>query len=113
MIPRRFSSKRVIEIPDQHLNDVAELIRAEKLSALDYEAFLKRLDGNDDIDILAAPRLTTANERQAQISSMRVTTENGKEIQQGPVLDFIPVIAADGSSISLTIQAVIEKSPKE
>ncbi len=91
-----------------------------------YRVTLRALEQRAGVDVLAAPRVTTVSGRQAQIQVVDImTVVNGvnpaalvqpgmppatnnipfltSSIPVGPILDVIPVVAADGYTISLTV----------
>jgi RNA polymerase sigma factor (sigma-70 family) len=62
---------------------------------------------NGGTDVLAAPGMTTANGRQAQIAIHDRIQVGGETFQTGPSLEFVPTISADGKSIDLRVMTVI------
>ena len=57
------------------------------------------------MNVLSAPRVSTGDGRQAQVSSTTMRTIQGKTYEFGPTLDVLLRISADGSSVSLEITA--------
>lgn len=91
-----------------------------------YRVVLRALEQRSGVDILAAPKVTTLSGRQAQIQVVELksvlTGLNPEALQQpapgstthaapfttvqlplGPTLDLLPVVAADGLTIELTV----------
>jgi RNA polymerase sigma factor (sigma-70 family) len=74
------------------------LVSAEKTKEL--EEFLK---GQEGIDLLSAPRVTTLDARQARISVEENIEIQGKQFPVGQVLDVLPEVSADRRSIGLKL----------
>ncbi len=73
------------------------------------ELLLKNLTNGAGIDTLSAPRITTANGRQAQVSVTDERTIDNQKYQFGPKVEVVPQISPDGSSIKLTVDASITR----
>jgi type II secretory pathway component GspD/PulD (secretin) len=69
------------------------------------DLLLKTLKDTTGVDLLSAPRVLTADGRQAIVSVTENKTVAGQEHVLGPSLDVEPRIAADGSSVNLTVAA--------
>jgi hypothetical protein len=69
------------------------------------DLLLKTLKDTTGVDLLSAPRVLTADGRQAIVSVTENKTVAGQEHVLGPSLDVEPRIAADGSSVNLTVVA--------
>ncbi|MCP5517560.1 MAG: M48 family metalloprotease [Verrucomicrobiales bacterium] len=97
-----------------------------------YRVVLRALEQRDNVDIMAAPRVTTVSGRQAQIQIVDLrTVVNGLnpevlaplpadaeaatnavpfrtvQVPVGPVLDVIPFVEADGLTLNLTLIATV------
>lgn len=95
-----------------------------------YRSVLRTLESRAGADVMAAPRVTTVDGRQAQIQVVELQTvvnglkpaafkdsENGgppvledepfrtTQVPMGPVLDVVPKVEADGRTIHLTLVA--------
>ncbi|HYV27233.1 MAG TPA: sigma-70 family RNA polymerase sigma factor [Candidatus Eisenbacteria bacterium] len=57
------------------------------------------------VDILAAPRVVTQDGRQTQINVTEARTIGGEQYWLGPMLDVIPAVSADHSTVDLTVVA--------
>ncbi|MDB6026903.1 MAG: hypothetical protein JWM68_3126 [Verrucomicrobiales bacterium] len=87
--------------------DLNKYLRSGRISVEDTRGIVKRLENEEGVDFLSAPRVSTVNGRQAQVSVLQQVEIDGEKVLLGPALDFIPTIAADGASVSLGIQAAI------
>lgn len=76
------------------------------------EAILEKLKQWGGVNLLSAPRITSANGRQARISMENTRTVDGVTFKAGPSVDVVPTIAADGSSIDLTVVAQLRQPLK-
>jgi len=76
------------------------------------EAILEKLKQWQGVNLLSAPRITSANGRQARISMENTRTVDGVTFKAGPSVDVVPTIAADGSSIDLTVVAQLRQPLK-
>jgi type II secretory pathway pseudopilin PulG len=85
------------------------------LTAAEARALLKHLEGTPGVDILSAPRLSTADGRQAQIQMVELKTVPGSDEQVpfGPMLDVVPRLAPDGASVDVTLQAQLNLPVQE
>ena len=79
------------------------------LTAQQFAGMLKTLQKSEGAEILSAPRVTTGNGMQAQISVRSPRIVDGKEFQIGPQFDFTPILSADGSSLSLKVHAELNQ----
>jgi hypothetical protein len=57
-------------------------------------------------------RISTANGRQAQIKASNNRTIGGVTFEIGPSVDVVPTVAADGSSLDMTVIAQIRHPRK-
>jgi len=65
--------------------------------------------------VLAAPRVSTADGRQAKISVTERRTIDGVEYDVGPSIDLIPRISPDGTTLDLSVitQLRVETNPQK
>jgi len=115
-----------IEIPDETLAKLGsdlnlaglEQLKADSnassshslLTSEEAALLLKTLKDTAGVNLLSSPRVTTGDGRQAVISITEQKTIGGQEHALGPSLDVEPRIAADGSSVKLTVSARLKKA---
>jgi hypothetical protein len=80
------------------------------LTADEMKSILETLQRNSNVTILSAPRIQTGDGVQAVMSITENKTIAGQQHNLGPSLDVDPRIAADGSSVILTLSAKLKKS---
>lgn len=73
------------------------------------ELLFRSLTNGTGVDILSAPRVTTLNGRQTQVSVFEEKTINNKPYTLGQAVDVIPQISADGRSIRLFVHGSISR----
>ena len=67
---------------------------------------MKALEQMPGVDVLSAPRVITADGRQAQVKVADVkTAPSGEQYELGPTLDLVPKISDDRSSVLLHVNA--------
>ncbi len=74
------------------------------------DLLLKTLKDTAGVELLSAPRVTTLDGRQAVISVTENKMVEGREHALGPSLDVEPRIAADRSSLNLTVVARLRRA---
>jgi len=77
------------------------------LTSEQTELLVNTLQQTAGVDLLAAPKITTLDGRQAQVkvSNEIKTAASGESYEIGPSIDIVPRISADGASIDLTVNA--------
>ena len=116
---------RFIEAPDEVLARVASELKLDVLEKLKVtgksasaqslltaeqaDRVLKFLEQSAGVSVLSAPRIQTGDGVQATLSHTEQKTVAGQEHALGPMLDVEPRIAADGSSVNLTVSARFKK----
>ena len=121
-----FLQGNFIEVPEEVLAKVAadlDLSFLEKLKATGKASstqkvltseqaglVLEALKRSPGVDVLSAPRITTGDGGQATVMVADKTVVAGREYMLGPSLDVEPRIAADGSSVNLTVSARLRKA---
>ena len=117
---------RYFEVPDEVLDKAISDLNLPGLSRLkvngrassvhslftETEAaqLLEALTGAEGVEMLSAPRVQTTEGTQAVVSVTENKTIAGHEHALGPSLDVEPWIAADGSSVRVTVVARLRKS---
>ena len=109
---------RFAEVPEDSLqilglNDVksadnessSQLILTKEQS----ELLFKTLETLPGVEILSAPRITTLNGRQAQVSVMDEKTIDAQVYRLGPTVDLLPQVSPDGRSMKLSVGASITR----
>ena len=105
-------SARIAEVAtDKVTENLKQYLESGRLSDPDARGLFRTLEQEEGVDFLTTPKVTTLSGRQAQIPAFDSVEIDGQTIQLGPVLDFVPTIADDGSSVSLNVQAVITTTP--
>ena len=110
---------KFVEVPDDLVTDLGmEKLkaggRATSVQSLigpeEMKTLLKILEETPGVDLLSAPRIQTGDGIQAKLSVTEQKTIAGQEHVLGPSLDVEPRIAADGSSVILTVSARLKKA---
>lgn len=78
---------------------------AEILSPADMSSLMDEATHSTGVDLLTAPKVTTLDGREAQISITETHTVNGEQVEVGPSLGVFPVLSKDASSVTLTTHA--------
>lgn len=109
---------RLIEVPDATLTQLGmDGMRANSrqssvqglLTVEETESVLKVLQSVEGVNVLAAPRVSTANGQQARVNVAETKkTPSGESYEVGPAIDVTPRIAADRGSVDLTISAQLK-----
>ena len=74
------------------------------------DLLLKTLKDTTGVDLLSAPKVLTLDGKQAVLSVTENKMVAGREHALGPSLDVEPRIAADGSSLNLTVVARLRRA---
>jgi hypothetical protein len=74
-----------------------QIFSSEKTATL-----LKALKESDGVDFITTPKVITANGRQAQVQVTDAGNIGGETYHFGPIVNIVPSINQDGSSIDLT-----------
>ena len=114
-------SSQFIEVPDEVLDQAISDLNlpgmdrlktienatssSSMLTAGEAELVLKTLRDAAGVDILSAPTVQTADGRQAVVSATENRAVAGQVHEFGPSLEVEPRIAADGSSVDMTVTA--------
>ena len=82
------------------------------LSREQTEALWKTLPQTPGVEILAAPRVTTVNGHQAQVSvqsQMPFVNSSGESatVAVGPSVDIVPHLSADRTTVDMTVYATL------
>lgn len=80
---------------------------AAELSPEQMETALKYFSETAGATLLAAPKVTTLEGRQAQISVTKSHQVNGQEFMTGPIISALPKVSPDRSGITLEVQATV------
>ncbi len=106
---------RIIEMPDSgfaqfgldgmktdnKLSSYSGLLTVEQT-----EAIIKALENMEGVDVISAPKILTADGREAQVKMVDVkTAPSGEKYEVGPSIDLVPKISSDGKSVELTVSA--------
>jgi general secretion pathway protein D len=79
-----------------------------------FRAFIQAIEQRDGTDILSTPRITTLSGREARVAVTGLdvitatnapTGSSSNTIEDGPALDVIPTVNADGYTIQLVLNA--------
>jgi RNA polymerase sigma factor (sigma-70 family) len=113
---------KVIEVPESALAKVGldafktegnESSLQQVLAAEQTDMVLKQLEGTEGADLLAQSSISTTDGRQAQIQTVDEQVVEGVKQTLGPVIDIVPVISSDKSTIDITLKAGINRrTPK-
>lgn len=99
---------RFLEIANAKISgEIADKLVSGRLGDSQLDDFLKVLKNTDGVSFTGTPRVLTLNGRQAQVASVETIDVQGTKIEVGPSIDFLPQISADGSSVSVEVQAVV------
>jgi hypothetical protein len=108
---------RLIEMPDSALTQLGmDGMRSDQkqsavqglLTAEQTDAVTKALEQIEGVNVLAAPRVVTADGRQAQVKVAETkTSASGEAYEVGPVIDIVPRISTDGGSVEMTVSAAL------
>ncbi len=109
---------QIVSISPEDLDeDITARLALNRLSATDLRLLLALLNNKQSFDIVTPPNVTTLIGRQAQVSVLDLHTAvdpvivNGQtqlqtqNIATGPMIDVLPRLAQDGTSISVTVNA--------
>jgi type II secretory pathway component GspD/PulD (secretin) len=111
-IPEEVLGKATSELSLPGLENLKSNGRASSdhslLTESEATAFLDSVRQKFGVDVLSSPRVQTGNGVQAVISITEQKTIGGEEHAVGPSLDIEPRIAADGSSVHLTVSARVK-----
>ena len=108
---------RIIEAPDEVLaqigldalkSDAKQSSSHTVLTREQVEAVIKTLESTPGVNVLSAPRLSTADGRQAQVKVMDSKTINGQQYEVGPTVDIVPRISPDRASVDMTVIARLQ-----
>ncbi len=87
-------------------------LNSGRLSTADAQSLIEHFEKTDGVVILSSPNITTLDGRQSQVSVGETIDVQGEKIQLGPVVNFVPTISADGTSVSLRLQTTVTVGPK-
>jgi len=107
---------RIIELPDTVLSQVGlqGLASENKQSSAQAiltregaDALLQGLEKASGVELLSAPTITTLDGRQAQIKVANEVQNagSGETYETGPLIDIVPWISPDGTSVELSVIA--------
>jgi hypothetical protein len=82
------------------------------LSREQNAALMKTLVETEGVDVLSTPTVTTANGPQAQVQAVNLKSVGDQTYTLGPMVDLIPRVAADRSSIDLSIIARLHQEAR-
>jgi hypothetical protein len=108
---------RLVALPDDVLGEIGleaqrcgdkETSAATILNPDQSAALLQRLEGTAGVDVLAAPKVSTLDGRQAQVRLVRVQTAGESPTDLGHTIDFVPHVSPDGASLDLTVIAQLK-----
>jgi hypothetical protein len=68
-------------------------------------ALLQRLENTPGVDVLAAPKVSTLDGREASVKLLNTQTGDEPPRDLGHTIDFVPQVSPDGASINLTVIA--------
>ena len=107
---------RFVEMPDEVASEtgfaalkaegkhsVAQAVLNEEQS----KAMVALLESKKGVSMLAAPRVSTLDGRQAQIKSVSLKTIDGETYEMGPTVDVTPRLSADQSRIEMNVTATL------
>jgi type II secretory pathway component GspD/PulD (secretin) len=116
---------RLVEVPDETLAKLVSEFNLGGLNKLKAEGkassaqslftaddaalILKTLEQSAGVDVLSTPRVQTSEGVQAILTTGQQKIVEGVEHVLGPTLDVEPRLAADGSSVNLTVSARFKK----
>ena len=80
------------------------------MTAVQTSLILETLKKTPGVDVLGSPRILTGDGGQAVIRVTEQLMVAGREHSLGPSLDVEPRIAADGTSVNLTVSARLKKA---
>ena len=114
---------RFVQIPDEAMAQLGlEAFQAPQsdtavgslINEQELRSILQELERTQGADVLSAPRVSTVDGRQAQISILELKNLPGVDgpVSLGPSVDVVPTVAPDGRSIDLTLLAELNL-PKE
>lgn len=95
---------RVVRFLDQSGQQFA------KLNGLSMAQIKEEIEKAGGGDVLTAPLVTSLSGRQARVSVSEARTTAGGQVELGPNVDVVPVVAEDGSGITVTIKASLVES---
>lgn len=105
---------RLAEVPESVLNSLGlanlksepgESATRHILSAEQHSRLMNLLQESDGVDVLSAPRVTTADGRQAQVQVVNLVSVGGQVYPLGPVIDLVPHLSPDRRTIDLIVSA--------
>jgi len=105
---------RFVELPDGIMTkagldslktDSAESTNHGILDRQQVKALMALLETSENVTVLSAPRIITADGRQAQIKVVSTKTIGNVPYDIGPSLDVVPRVSADGRTTDLTVVA--------
>ncbi len=108
----------VIEVPESALSKVGlDTIKAEGtesalqqvLAAEQMDALLKELKGTEGAKLLAQSSVLTTDGRQSELQNVDEQVIDGVKQSLGPVINILPVISGDKSTINITLRAGINQ----
>lgn len=85
---------------DSDHSDLNVLFSSEQMQDL-----LKAAEQTTGVDLLAAPRVITANDRLAQVKVVNIKTLDGAQHEIGPSVDLRPRLTADNSAVDVDVSA--------
>jgi hypothetical protein len=68
-------------------------------------ALSQRLENTPGVDVLAAPKVSTLDGRQAAVKLINTQTAGEWPRELGHTIDFVPQVSPDGASVNLTVIA--------
>ena len=107
---------RILELPETILRQLGlQGLASENkqsssqaiLTSEQSDALIQALEKTSGVDLLSAPRISTLNDRQAQvkIANELKVSGSGETYETGPLIDVVPHISADGTSVYLNVIA--------
>jgi hypothetical protein len=108
----------IVEGTDQALSDLGlgtyrtdgnETSTGGLLTAAEADSLFAGLKHSPDVNVLSAPRVTTADGRQAQVAiqELRHLPGAAEPVPFGPLIDFVPRLSPDGKTINLAVLATV------
>jgi hypothetical protein len=79
------------------------------LGAEETRSLISNLEQTPGVDIMTAPRVSTADGRQVQVTELPHGPDSTESIPTGSILDFIPHVGADGTSVDLSVFATFNQ----
>jgi hypothetical protein len=107
---------RFVEVPEETASEAGfEAVKAEGkdsaaqtiLNEEQSRAAIAFFESKKGVNLLASPKVTTMDGRQAQIKSVSLKTIDGETYEMGPTVDVIPRLSADRSTIEMTVVATL------